>query len=101
MRPKVVRDDPYIANVAYVADGGRVMGRLLDIARTAPTSDPETSTAHVVTPQQGRELQRLIDLILVKDSEADRAEALAVARADPHAALISFRALIAEMGGVR
>jgi hypothetical protein len=33
---------------------------------------------------------------LADDSEADRAEVLAVALADPEAALISFRALVAE-----
>jgi hypothetical protein len=42
------------------------------------------------------ELRDLVSIILADDSEADRAEALAVALADPEAALHCFRAMVAE-----
>jgi len=46
-----------------------------------------------VTPVETAELRALVGLILADGSEDERAEALAVALADPDAALMSFRAL--------
>ena len=45
------------------------------------------------TPAEAEELRALIAAILAGDSEADRAEALAVALVDPEGALLSFRTL--------
>jgi len=49
------------------------------------------------SPGQRQELRELIAIILARDTEAERAETLAVACADPEAALTSFRALVADL----
>lgn len=87
-------------------DGGnlRALGTLTDQLRTAiRTHKPailaelaanDTGTA---SPGQRQELRELIAIILAGDTEAERAETLAVACADPEAALTSFRALVADL----
>ena len=45
---------------------------------------------------QRQELRELIAIVLARDTEAERTETLAVACADPEAALTSFRALVAD-----
>ena len=55
------------------------------------------AVSHPVTPAEAAELRKLIALILPDADGADRAEALAVALADPGAALRSFRALAADL----
>ena len=50
------------------------------------------------TEAEGAELSRLVAAIYAGDSEADRAEALAAAIADPDAALRCYRAVAAERG---
>lgn len=71
---------------------------LLDLARSALPVDcsPEGATKTTATPQQARELRELVGMIGADWSDADRAEALAVALADPDAALTCFQALVAE-----
>ena len=49
------------------------------------------------TPAEAGELRELIALILPDADEAEQAQALAVALADPEAALASFRALAADL----
>ena len=49
------------------------------------------------SPGQWQELGELIAIVLARDTEAERTETLAVACADPDAALISFRALVADL----
>ena len=56
-----------------------------------------TAANEAATPAQASELRELIALILASGSEADKTEALAVALADPGAALTSFRALAADI----
>ena len=65
-------------------------------ASIEPMPDTLTRTA---TQVEADELRCLVNAILASDSEANRAEALAVALADPDAALASFRALAADDGG--
>jgi hypothetical protein len=55
---------------------------------------PDTAM-RTATSAEADELRALIAAILADDSEASRAEALAVALADPDAALMSYRALAA------
>ncbi len=61
-------------------------------ASTEPLPDGATRAA---TPAEADELRALIGAMLADDNEANRAEALAVALADPDAALICYRALAA------
>lgn len=49
----------------------------------------------VATPEQAAELRALVSRVTLEWPNAERAEALAVALADPDAALVSFRALSA------
>ena len=49
------------------------------------------------TPAEARELRELVALILDGADAAEQAQALAVALADPEAALTSFRALVAAL----
>ena len=49
------------------------------------------------TPAEAAELHRLIATLLADADDAERAEALRVALADPEASLSSFRALVAEV----
>ena len=56
-----------------------------------------TAANEAATSEQAAELRELIAPILANDSDADRAEALAVALADPDAALMSFRAMAAGL----
>jgi hypothetical protein len=66
---------------------------LLDLARSAvPVETPKAPPSAAVR----LELARLIGVILPDESDAERAEALSVALADPDAALQSFRLLAAE-----
>jgi hypothetical protein len=55
-----------------------------------PIADAVTPTA---TPAEADELRRLVNAILAGDTEADRAEAFAIALADPVAALTCYRTL--------
>ena len=48
-------------------------------------------------PGQRQELREVIAIVLEQDTEAERTETLAAACADPEAALISFRALVADL----
>ncbi len=70
---------------------------LLDLARAVLPDGRVGDTPTKATPDQSAELRDLIAAILANDSEADRAEALRVALADPEAALMSFRALVADI----
>lgn len=47
------------------------------------------------TPAEADELRALIAAILANNTESDRAEALVLALADPDAALLCYRALMA------
>ena len=58
--------------------------------RIEPLPDAPTRSA---TPGEAAELRALIGAILAADTEAERAEALAVALADPDAALTCLRAI--------
>lgn len=69
---------------------------LLDLARSALQADPAPDAARTATPAEAAELARLLARILPDDPEG-QAEALAVALADPEAALLSFRALAADL----
>ena len=55
---------------------------------------PDTAP-RAATPAQADELRGLIAAILADDTDTDRAEALAIALADPDAALACYRALAA------
>jgi hypothetical protein len=67
--------------------------RMLDIARAALRD----RSHNVATPEQAAELRELVAIVAASWPEAERAEALAVALADPEAALISFRALVEDL----
>jgi len=82
----------------------RAHGPLTDNLRTAiRTHKPAilaelaANDAGTASPGQRQELRELIAIILARDTEAERAETLAVACADPEAALTSFRALVADL----
>jgi hypothetical protein len=62
-----------------------------------PMSEPPRRAA---TPSEAAELRELVDHVLAGAGEADRAEALTVALADPEAALVSFRALATNVNEV-
>jgi hypothetical protein len=69
---------------------------LLDIARLAVADNAVAAPiARGATPTEAAELRDLVSRVLTNAGDADRAEALAVALADPEAALLSFRALAA------
>jgi len=51
------------------------------------------------TEAEAKELRALVAVIYSGDTEADRAEALAAALADPDGALLCYRAIIAERAG--
>lgn len=71
---------------------------LLDIARAALADvAPSPPTATAPTPAQESELRALVARVAASWPEAERAEALAVALADPADALTSWRALAADM----
>lgn len=71
---------------------------LLDIARAAlAEAAPSPTAATVTTPAQAAELRALVARVAASWPEAERAEALAVALADPADALTCFRALAAEL----
>ena len=81
----------------------RAVGTLTDELRTAIRTHKPTILAELAandegtaSPGQRQELRELIAIILARDSESERTEALAVACADPDAALTSFRALVAD-----
>ncbi|MGI8423094.1 MAG: hypothetical protein ACR2NO_03085 [Chloroflexota bacterium] len=67
---------------------------LLDLARSALTDTPDTP--RVATPAEAAELRRLLDILLA-DVPEQIEWSLAIACADPDAALMSFRALVADM----
>lgn len=72
-------------------------GRSVATVATVAVARAENNDAQALaTPEQAVELRDVIAVILANNSEAERAEALAIAVADPEAALISFRALAAE-----
>jgi hypothetical protein len=81
----------------------RASGPLTDAIRTAVREHKAailaelvaTNDSRVATPEQATELCELVDIVAAEWPEAERAEALAVALADPDAALICFRALVA------
>jgi hypothetical protein len=63
------------------------------VASTAPANDAAPSAA---TPEQAAELRELVAVILSDADDAERADVLRVALADPEAALTSFRLLVAD-----
>lgn len=63
------------------------------MATVEPVPEPSRRPA---TAEQANELRELVALIVANGSEQDRAEALAVALADPDAALLSFRTLATQ-----
>lgn len=65
---------------------------LLDLARSALPPVPESGA----TDEQAAELRRLVGIVSADWPADERAGALAVALADPEAALDCFRALVAE-----
>lgn len=69
---------------------------LLDLARSTLQADPAPDAARTATPAEAAELARLLTAILPGDA-AGQAEALPIACADPEAALVSFRALAADL----
>ena len=82
----------------------RAHGPLTDNLRTAiRTHKPAilaelaANDAGTASPGQRQELRELIAIILARDTKAERTETLAVACADPDAALTSFRALVADL----
>ena len=64
---------------------------LLDIARSALADMPR-----VATPNERAELRRLLTIIL-RDCPEELEWSLGIACADPDGALMSFRALVADM----
>ena len=82
----------------------RALGSLTDDLRTAiRTHKPAilaalaANDAGTASPGQRQELRELIAIILAGDTQAERTETLAVACADPVAALTSFRALVKDL----
>jgi hypothetical protein len=82
----------------------RALGTLTDQLRTAIRShkpailaELAANAAGTASAGQRQELRELIAIILARDTEAERAETLPVACADPLAALTSFRALVADL----
>ena len=70
----------------------------LAVARAALAEvAPSPTAATAATPAQESELRALLARIAAGWSDVDKAEALAVALADPEAALTSFKALVADM----
>ena len=67
---------------------------LLDLARSALPSDVRHSRA---TSEQAVELRRLVPVVCARIGEEDVESALALALADPDAALACYRALAAEL----
>jgi len=63
-------------------------------ALAAPTEPANDAAPPAATPEQASELRELVAAILPDDAE--RADVLRVACADPEAALTSFRALVAD-----
>ena len=90
MRRKGVMHEPLFALVARCE---RVMSRFLEAARAA--ADP----AHLVTARSSysAELRHLIARLLPHDTQAERDWTLSIALADAENALISFRALMADL----
>jgi hypothetical protein len=81
----------------------RALGTLTDEIRTAIRAhkpailaELAANDAGIASPGQRQELRELIAIILARDTESERKEPLAVACADPDAALTSFRALVAD-----
>ena len=77
-------------------------GPLTDALRAAirahkPAILAELAANDGATPEQATELRVLLARIAATWSDEDKAEALDVALADPELALVSFRALVAEM----
>ena len=60
---------------------------------------PGDGPGRMAAPAEEAELRALVAAILADDTEADRAEASAIALADPEAALLSFRTLTEANGG--
>jgi hypothetical protein len=57
------------------------------------------SVANVATSGQAAELRELVGIVAANWPDDERAEAMATALVDPDAALVCFRALVAERGG--
>jgi Spy/CpxP family protein refolding chaperone len=68
---------------------------LLDIARNKLRNKHATSSENG-TQQAHTELRKLVAEVYSADTNADQAEALAAALADPDDALICYRAIVAE-----
>ena len=66
------------------------------LAEIHAANDPEPARESVAPGDQAVKLRALIALIVATGADADRAEALEIALAEPEAALTSFRALAAD-----
>lgn len=70
-----------------------------DVAAIYPGASLEPlpdAPKHQATPDEAAELRELVAVVLANDTEAERAEALRVACADPEAALDCYRSLAAN-----
>ena len=73
------------------------MSNWLARARALSTRrDPANDATQPANPEQEAELRELVAIVLADADDTDRAEALAVALADPESALPSFRALVKQ-----
>ena len=98
-------DELRAAGIALEAlPGGKLhaVGPLTDETRAAIREQKAAILAELAaandttTPEQAAELRELVTIVAADWSKVERAEALAVALADANAALICFRALVAE-----
>ena len=92
----------YLARLKAATSANTVTVRTDKTDRSPFVSSVSTQSGHIselieAPSAQSDELRELIALILATDSEADRAEAQAVALADPDAALTSLRLLAADL----
>jgi hypothetical protein len=91
----VYSNSPAMTVVFVPAVTGAEVAKLYPHASIDPLPDAETRAA---TPAEADELRRLVNAILAEDSNADRAEALAIALANPIAALDCYRNLCTGIG---
>ena len=71
-----------------------------EVAALSPDAEIESLTeprCKAASPAETTELSKLVTEVLPDADAAERAEVLAVALADPHAALVSFRALTVDL----
>lgn len=77
----------------------RSVATVATVAVATPANDGERPDG--ATPEQTAELRALVTDLLAGDTDADLAEALAVAQADPEAARVSCSALLAARDDAR